>query len=134
MCEKKNHGKYVINADYKDYYSSYKDPFIIFLKKKKQAKDNVRALKQRKKITPEFSGYHFKKKCREVLKYNYIFIDLLRNIDQNEANEGVEDYPPTYFPPKSDYWTPAPSKDVELYEKPTKRTIDIGFKRRKKIF
>ena len=46
----------------------------------------------------------------------------------------MEDYTPTYFPPKSKYWTPAPSKDVELYKKPTKRTIDIGFKRRKKDF
>ena len=124
--EKKIHGKYVIDVDYKDYHSSYKDPFIIFLKKN-QAKDNIRALKQRKKITLEFSAYHFKKICREVLKYNYIFIDLLKAIDKNE----MEDYAPTYFPPKSEYWTPAPSKDVELYEKPTKRTINIGFKRRK---
>ena len=46
----------------------------------------------------------------------------------------MEDYAPIYFPPKSEYWTPTPSKDVELYEKPTKRTIDIGFKRRKKDF
>ena len=127
--EKKIHGKYVIDVDYKDYHSSYKDPFIIFLKKN-QAKDNIRALKQRKKITLEFSAYYFKKICREVLKYNYIFIDLLKAIDKNE----MEDYAPTYFPPKSDYWTPAPSKDVELYKKPTKRTIDIGFKRRKKDF
>ena len=66
-----------------------------------------------------------------ALKYNYIFIDLLRAIDQNEANEGLEDYSTNYYPPKSEYWTPAPSKDVELYEKPTKRTIDIGFKNRK---
>ena len=63
--EKEIHGKYVINVDYKDYNSFYKDPFIIFLKKK-QAKDNIRALKQRKKITLQFSGYHFKKICREV--------------------------------------------------------------------
>ena len=102
---------------------------LFFLKKKKQAKDNIRALKQRKKITLEFSAY-FKKICREVLKYNYLFIDLLKAIDKNE----MEDYAPTYFPPKSGYWTPAPSKDVELYKKPTKRTIDIGFKRRKKDF
>ena len=86
---------------------------LFFLKKKKQAKDNIRALKQRKKITLEFSAYHFKKNCREVLKYNYIFIDLLKAIDKNE----IEDYAPTYFPPKSEYWTPAPSKDVELHEK-----------------
>ena len=111
--KKKIHGKYLINVDYKEYHSSYKDPFIIFLKKKKQAKDNIRALKQRKKITLEFSAYHFKKNCREVLKYNYIFIDLLKAIDKNE----IEDYAPTYFPPKSEYWTPAPSKDVELHEK-----------------
>ena len=33
--EKKIHGKYVTNVDYKEYHSSYKDPFIIFLKKNK---------------------------------------------------------------------------------------------------
>ena len=104
---------------------------LLFFLKKKQAKDNIKALKQRKSFTLEFSGYHFKKICREVLKYNYIFIDLLRAIDQNEANEGLEDNSTNYYPPKSDYWTPTPSKDVELYEKPTKRTIDIGFKNRK---
>ena len=67
MCGKKIHGKYVISVDYKDIHSSYKDPFIIFLKKD-QAKENIRALKQRNKITLEFSAYHFKKICREVLK------------------------------------------------------------------
>ena len=46
----------------------------------------------------------------------------------------MEDYTPTYFPPKSDYWTPASSKEVELYEKPTKRTISIGVKKRPKDF
>ena len=78
---------------------------LLFLlkKKHKQTKDNIRALKQRKKFTLEFSGYHFKKICREVLKYNYIFIDLLRNIDQNEANEGMEDYSTTYYLPESEY-------------------------------
>ena len=104
VWQKKIHGKYEINVDYKDYHSSYKDPFIIFVKKKhKQTKDNIRALKQRKKFTLEFSGYHFKKICREVLKYNYIFIDLLRNIDQNVANEGMEDYSTTYYLPESEY-------------------------------
>ena len=34
--EKKIQGKYVTNVDYKEYHSSYKDPFIIFLKKNKQ--------------------------------------------------------------------------------------------------
>ena len=78
---------------------------LLFLlkKKHKQTKDNIRALKQRKKFTLEFSGYHFKKICREVLKYNCIFIDLLRNIDQNVANEGMEDYSTTYYLPESEY-------------------------------
>lgn len=46
----------------------------------------------------------------------------------------MEDYSTTYYLPESEYWTPAPSKEVELYEKPTKRAITIGFKRRKKEF
>ena len=41
-----------------------------------------------------------------------------------------EDYVGIYSLPKSEYWTLPPSKDVELYEKPTKRTIDLGYKRR----
>ena len=103
---------------------------ILFILQKKQAKDNIRALKNEKKYTIKFSGYHFKKICREVLNDNYKFIHLLKAIDRNE----MEDYVPTYFFPKSEYWSSAASKDVELYEKPTKRTISIGVKKRPKDF
>ena len=129
MCGKKNHDSYEIDVNYKYKNDRNKDPYIIYLTKK-QAKDNIRALKNEKKYTIKLSGYHFKKNCREVLNDNYKFIDLLKAIDKNE----MEDYTPTYFPPKSDYWTPASSKEVELYEKPTKRTISIGVKKRPKDF
>ena len=90
---------------------------ILFILQKKQAKDNIRALKNEKKYTIKFSGYHFKKIGREVLNDNYKFTDLLKAIDRNEMEDGYEDYAPIYSFPKSDYWTPAPSKNVELYKK-----------------
>ena len=73
--EKKIHGKYVINVDYKDYHSSYKDPFIIFLKKN-QAKDNIRALKQLKGKTLLLNFQHIISK-KFVVKYLNIITYLL---------------------------------------------------------
>ena len=75
VWQKKNHGKYEINVDYKDYHSSYKDPFIIFVKKKhKQTKDNIRALKQRKNLLLNFQVTISKK---FVVKYLNIIAYLL---------------------------------------------------------
>ena len=129
--EKKIHDSYKIEVDYKYKNDRNKDPYIIYLTKK-QAKDNIRALKNEKKYTIKLSGYHFKKICREVLNDNYKLIDLLKDIDKNEME--MEDYAPIYFPPESNYWTMPSSKEVELYEKPTKRTISIGVKKRPKDF
>ena len=129
-CVEKNiHGSYEIDVDYKYINDRNKDPYIIYLTKK-QAKDNKIALKNKKKYTIKMTGYHFKKICREVLNNNYKFIHLLKAIDSNEG----EDYIPFYFPPKSNYWTMPLSKDVKLYEKPTKRTISIGAKKKTKRF
>ena len=116
-CVEKNiHGSYEIDVDYK-YKNDYdKDPYIIYLTKK-QAKDNKIALKNKKKYTIKLSGYHFKKICREVLNDNHKFIHLLKAIDKNEMEMGMYDYPPTYYPPVSEYWTLPPSKEVELYKK-----------------
>ena len=77
MCGKKNHDSYEIDVNYKYKNDRNKDPYIIYLTKK-QAKDNIRALKNEKKYTIKLSGYHFKKNCREVLNDNYKFIDLLK--------------------------------------------------------
>lgn len=129
--EKKIHDSYEIDIDYKYKNDWNKNPFIIYLTKK-QAKDNIRALKNEKRYTIKMTGYHFKKICREVLNDNYIFKDLLKEIEKNEMEE--EDYAPIYFPPESNYWTMPSSKEVELYKKPTKRTISIGFKKRPKDF
>ena len=129
--EKKIHDSYKIEVDYKYKNDRNKDPYIIYLTKK-QAKDNIRALKNEKKYTIKLSGYHFKKICREVLNDNYKLIDLLKDIDKNEME--MEDYAPIYFPPESNYWTMPSSKEVELYEKPTKRTINKKKKKRPKDF
>ena len=61
MCEKKIHGSNEIDVNYKYINDISKDPYIIYLTKK-QAKDNKIALKNKKKYTIKFSGYHFKKK------------------------------------------------------------------------
>ena len=127
--EKIIHDSYEIDVNYKFRKDVNKDPYIIYLTKK-QAKDNIRALKSKKKYTIKFSGYHFKKICRETLNNNYKFEDLLNEIYMNE----MKDYASIYFSPKSDYWTLPPRKDVELYKKPTKRTISIGAKKRPKEF
>ena len=109
--EEKIYEKYILKVNYVNYDSLDKCPYIIFLTKK-QAKDNLKAIKE-KKITLEFSAYHFKKICRPVLNYNHQFSDLLYTIHRNEA----EDDPGIYTLPKVDYWTLKPSKDVKLYKK-----------------
>ena len=91
-------------------------------------------MKNKKKHTIKLSGYHFKKICREVLNDNAKFDNLLRAVSNNEMEMRMYDSPPTYSFPVSEYWTLPPSKEVELYEKPTKRTITIGYKKRSKDF
>ena len=71
---------------------------------------------------------HFKKICRETLNNNYKFAHVFANIKSSEG----DDNPDTYFPPENNYWSMPSGIDVELYKKPTKRTISIGFKKRTK--
>ena len=82
----------------------------------------------KKKYAIKFSGVHFKKICRETLNNNYKFAHVFANIKSSEG----DDNPDTYFPPENNYWSMPSSIDVELYKKPTKRTISIGFKKRTK--
>ena len=123
--EEKIYEKYELKVNYKDYYSFYKTPYIIFLTKK-QAKDNLKAIKDKKSITLLFSAYHFKKVCRPTLNTNCQFLDLLREIHKNFE----DDFPSFYQLPKVDYWTLKPSKDIKLYEKPSRKTIPLGNKSR----
>ena len=125
-CIEENiHSSYEINVNYKYKYDNNKVPFLIYLTKEK-AKENIRALKNEKKYTIQFSGIHFKKVWRETLNNNYKFADVIANIKTNEG----DDNPGTYFPPKSNYWSMPPSKEVKLYKKPTKKTTTIGSKKR----
>ena len=121
--EEKIYEKYSLRVNYKGYDALNKSPYIIFLTKKR-AKDNIKAIKEKKKITFVFSAYHFKKVCRPTLNSNHQFEDLLNNIYQNPA---VDD-PGIYMLPKVDYWSLKPSKDVKLYQKPSKKTIPLGMK------
>ena len=127
-CLEKNiHKSYEIDVNYK-YKNDYnKNPFLIYLTKGK-AKENIRALKNEKKYAIKFSGVHFKKICRETLNNNYKFAHVFANIKSSEG----DDNPDTYFPPENNYWSMPSSIDVELYKKPTKRTISIGLKKRTK--
>ena len=100
--------------------------FLFISQKKKQKK--IWALKNEKKYTNKFSGVHFKKICRETLNNNYKFAHVFANIKTNEGNEN----PGIYFPPEENYWSMPSSEDVKLYKKPTKKTINIGFKKRSK--
>ena len=61
-----------------------------------------------------------------TLNSNHQFNDLLNNIHQNP----VVDEAGIYTLPKVDYWTLKPSKDVKLYQKPSKKTIPLGNKPR----
>ena len=40
-----------------------------------------------------------------------------------------EDNPGIYFPPKATYWKMKPSKELDFYEEPSKKTIKIGSKK-----
>ena len=127
-CVEENiHSSYEINVNYKYKYDNNKVPFLIYLTKEK-AKENIRALKNEKKYTIQFSGIHFKKVCRETLNNNYKFADVIANIKTNEG----DDNPGIYFPPKSNYWTMAPSKEVKIYKKPSSKTVSIGVRKRNK--
>ena len=121
--ENKIYENYRLNVNYENYKSSNKTPYIIFLTKK-QAKDNLKALKDKKRITLIFSANHFKKVCRPTLNTNIQFLGLLDEILRTQG----EDVPDSYNLPEVDYWTLSPSKDVKLYKKPSKKTATIGYK------
>ena len=76
-----------------------------------------------KKIyTIKFTGLHFKKVCRQTLNSNIILTNLLLKAIENDGEEN----PGIYFPPKATYWSTKPSKEVNLYEKPSSKTKTIG--------
>ena len=123
--EEKIYSSYEINVNYK-YKNDYnKIPFLIYLTKEK-AKENIRALKNEKKYTIKFSGLHFKKVCRQTLNNNIILNNLIVKALKNEG----EDNPGIYFPPKATYWSMKPSKEVNLYKKPSSKTYTIGPKKK----
>lgn len=84
-------------------------------------------MKNKKKYTIKFTGYHFKKVCRETVNTNNRLLLVLFDIIKSKKKGYI---PPTYIPPKEDYWPLKPSKEVVLYKKPTKRIITLGPKRR----
>ena len=123
--EEKIYSSYEINVNYK-YKNDYnKIPFLIYLTKEK-AKENIKALKNEKKYTIKFSGLHFKKVCRQTLNNNIILNNLIIKALENEG----EDNPGIYFPPKATYWSMKPSKEVNLYKKPSSKTYTIGPKKK----
>ena len=125
--ENKIYSSYEIKVDYKYKYDITKIPFLIYLTKEK-TKENINAIKNEKKYTIKFSGLHFKKVCRQTLNNNIILNDLILKALENEG----EDNPGIYFSPKADYWSSKQSKEVELYKKPSKKTITIGYKNKNK--
>ena len=74
--DKLKHESYSITINYKNKNNPRYFPFI-FLLTKKQKKNNQKALKNKSKYTITFSGYHFKKICKQTLdlnvKFNLIF-------------------------------------------------------------
>ena len=123
--EEKIFSSYEINVNYK-YKNDYnKVPFLIYLTKEK-AKENINAIKNEKKYIIKFSGLHFKKVCRQTLNNNIILNNLIVKALENEG----EDNPGIYFPPKANYWTMKPSKEVNLYKKPSSKTYTIGSKKK----
>ena len=122
--EIKTYGAYEINVDYEDIDLFSRQPFIIYLTKK-QARENIKALKKRKKYTIKFTGYHFKKVCRETVNVNNKLFLLLMNITMKDKKK--------YKSPK-DFWPSKLSKEVVLYKKPSKKTITLGVKKRSKDF
>ena len=125
-CEEiKIFSSYEIDVNYK-YKNDYnKVPFLIYLTKEK-AKENINAIKNEKKYIIKFSGLHFKKVCRQTLNNNIILNNLIVKALENEG----EDNPGIYFPPKANYWTMKPSKEVNLYKKPSSKTYTIGSKKK----
>lgn len=69
-----------------------------------------------------FSAYHFKKVCRQTLNSNDQFKNLLSAIRENEDTYDGK----IYTLPENDYWSLKPSKDINLYKKPSKKTIFLG--------
>ena len=126
----KTYASYEFNVDYEDYDNINKNPFIIYLTKK-QAKENIKALKNKKLYTIKFTSHHFRKVCRETINVNRRLLHLLGNIYASQR-KGYK--PPIYKPPKDDYWPLKPTKEVLLYKKPSKRTISFSFKKRSKDF
>ena len=82
--------------------------------------------KWKKKYTIKFSGLHFKKVCRQTLNNNIILNNLIAQALKNEW----DDNPGIYFPPKATYWSMKPSKEVNLYKKPSSKTYTIGPKKK----
>ena len=123
--EEKIFSSYEINVNYK-YKNDYnKVPFLIYLTKEK-AKENINAIKNEKKYIIKFSGLHFKKVCRQTLNNNIILNNLIVKALENEG----EDNPGIYFPPKANYWSLPPSKEVTLYKNPSSKTYTIGSKKK----
>ena len=124
--EEKIYSSYEINVNYKYKNDRNKIPFLIYLTKEK-AKENISAINNEKKYTIKFTGLHFKKVCRQTLNNNIILINLIVKAMENEW----KDNPGIYFPPRATYWTMKPSKEVNLYEKPSSKTKTIGPKIKK---
>ena len=123
-AEIKIFSSYEIDVNYK-YKNDYnKIHFLIYLTKEK-AKANINAIKNEKKYTIKFSGLHFKKVCRQTLNNNIILTNLIVKALENEW----EDNPGIYFPPKANYWSMKPSKEVNLYKEPSSKTYTIGSKK-----
>ena len=65
--EEKIYEKYSLIVNYEKYDALNKSPYIIFLTKK-QAKDNIKAIKEKKKLLLYFQLIILKKVCRPTLK------------------------------------------------------------------
>ena len=111
------YSSYEINVNYKNRYK--KTPFIVYLTKKK-AKENIEAIKKKKKYTIKFSGMHFKKVCQETLNKNIILDDILSSFRFFLDEEEMKNYTPPVIPHFS------PSKKILPYKQPSKEKITIG--------
>ena len=126
-CLEENiHKSYEINVNYKYKNDKNKIFFLIYLTKEK-AKENIKALKNEKKYVIKFSGLHFKKVCRETLNNNYKFKHVFDDIMQNQG----DDNPPTYFPPRDNYWSMPLSNELNFFKQPTQKTITINDRRKR---
>ena len=126
-CLEENiHKSYEINVNYKYKNDKNKIFFLIYLTKEK-AKENIKALKNEKKYVIKFSGLHFKKVCRETLNNNYKFKHVFDDIMQSQG----DDNPPTYFPPRDNYWSMPLSNELNFFKQPTQKTITINDRRKR---